>query len=141
MIVSFIFFPEYKESYYTIPVIPLILGSTFYLILGVLDDLYTFSARKKLIWQSILAITSVFLGLRFTFFNIPLLDFIFTVLWIVIIVNAVNLTDVCDGLVSGLCIIIFIIPTFLILLSFVWGYYIQCYNGFLFFNFPKASIF
>lgn len=142
IITSFIFFSECREYFRTIPLISFVLGGTGYLILGVMDDLYTFSAKKKLVWQFILAVASAYLGLRFIFFNTPLLDFIFTVFWIVIIVNAANLTDVCDGLVSGLCVIVFIIPTFFNPELSSFGIIISGVTmGFLFFNLPKASIF
>jgi len=141
IIIYYILFDFEKDSQ-NIPILFLILGASSYLILGVLDDLYTFSARKKLIWQFLLAIASVSLGVRFNLLNFSLPQSILTVLWIVVIVNAVNLTDVCDGLVAGLCVL-----TFGILSLFSHTYFLfnmtvgAVTTGFLFFNFPKASIF
>jgi UDP-GlcNAc:undecaprenyl-phosphate/decaprenyl-phosphate GlcNAc-1-phosphate transferase len=127
------------------PVLPfggLIFGATGFLVFGILDDLKTYNARTKLIWQTILAVISVSLGLKGTFFNVPAIDFLFTVLWIITIVNAVNLTDVCDGLVSGLCEITFLSFAFLNPSLSLFGIVTAGATlGFLFFNFPRASIF
>jgi UDP-GlcNAc:undecaprenyl-phosphate GlcNAc-1-phosphate transferase len=113
-----------------------------YLLLGLYDDINILKARTKFIGQVLLAIASVSFGFQIYLFEFPILDFIFSVLLIVTIVNATNLTDVCDGLVSGCFVVIFLIysifnPDLLFISIPIAGATL----GFLYFNFPKASIF
>jgi len=83
------------------------------------------------------------MGVRTTFFpSLEFLDFAFSVFWIVFVINAVNFTDVCDGLVGGISTITFLVigfwvPQFMIFCVLMSG----VTAGFLFFNLHKASIF
>jgi UDP-GlcNAc:undecaprenyl-phosphate/decaprenyl-phosphate GlcNAc-1-phosphate transferase len=119
-----------------------ITGAAGFLIFGILDDLFTFRPLIKLISQTLLAAASVALGIRMHITGIDLADSILSIAYIIAIVNATNVTDVCDGLVAGLCAIIFLliavfVPAFApaaLLMS-------ACIFGFLFFNFPPATIY
>ena len=63
-------------------------------------------------------------------------------LWIVMLVNAFNVTDVCDGLVAGLSIIGLIMLAHInVTQSFLAMAMAGSCVGFLVFNFPPASIF
>jgi len=122
---------------------------------GFSDDLFTYRARYKLIVQIICGILVVSSGLTITEvrifdivnFNFGPFSYIITVLWIVTLMNAVNLLDGMDGLASGIVLIANVF-VFIIALS--------CGNitiasltmvlagailGFYFFNFPPAKIF
>lgn len=118
------------------------LGATGFLVFGVMDDLKTYSPLLKLIAQVILATGSVLMGVNMKLTDIPVLDLLLSVGYIVVIVNAVNLTDVCDGLVGGICAVTFFIialfyPPFLLP-----GLIIAAViAGFLVFNIPPASIY
>ena len=119
------------------------LGLSFgYLILGVIDDLTIFSPLTKFVFQIGLATISVLLGVYFSFTGVVVLDMIISAFWIIVLVNAYNLTDVCDGLVGGLSVvaglmIFFHVRDVGILPMIVAGSTI----GFLVFNAPPASIF
>jgi UDP-GlcNAc:undecaprenyl-phosphate/decaprenyl-phosphate GlcNAc-1-phosphate transferase len=118
------------------------IGTLLFLLFGIYDDILPLKPFIKLIGQIILAIVAVAIGLRTSFLHYPVLDFIFSVCWIVFIVNAVNLTDVCDGLVAGLCVVIFGATALLVNPLFVIGLLISGATlGFFYFNKPRASIF
>lgn len=118
------------------------LPALLFLALGVADDLRPFSAAKKLLLQSAVAMLAVILGFRADVSGIAILDAFAAFLWIIALVNAVNVTDVCDGLVAGVSVPLFLAlallnPTRAPLALAVAG---ACV-GFLFFNRPPATIF
>ncbi len=117
-------------------------GMLAYLALGTLDDLVTFSPSLKFLWQAVIAIAVVACSLVVPVTGIALLDKGLTVLWILTVVNAVNFTDVCDGLVAGIIAIsmIFMGLSFPGVAPVAWAVAGACV-GFLVFNSPPASIF
>lgn len=103
-------------------------GGTIIFFLGLLDDIEPLPPLLKLLIQVFAASVAWFLGIRiislanpfyhadyFYFFSLSVGDpviqfnhffsFILTVLWIVIITNAVNLIDGMDGLATGVSLI------------------------------------
>ncbi len=132
------------------------LGSTIIFTVGIIDDIKNIRARHKLVWQIIAAIIPIFFGLSVEQMNLPIIGqvtelglfgYLFAILWIVGIVNTVNISDGLDGLAAGICFIASLIlfwsaniidqgtASFLMLaLAGV------CF-GFLFFNFHPAKIF
>ncbi|MGT2785693.1 glycosyltransferase family 4 protein [Streptococcus merionis] len=95
---------------------PVVLSSWVVGITGLIDDVVELSAKWKLLGQLIAAVMvytmtdfhfdkfKIPFGGPFIEFN-PVVTFFVTVLWIVAIMNAVNLMDGLDGLVSGVSII------------------------------------
>ena len=73
-----------------------------FLALGVIDDRLRLSAGPKLAAQIALAGLAVACGLVYPAVGHAAVDAAVTVVLLVTMVNAVNLTDVCDGLVAGL---------------------------------------
>ncbi|TKK67469.1 undecaprenyl/decaprenyl-phosphate alpha-N-acetylglucosaminyl 1-phosphate transferase [Ilyomonas limi] len=123
-------------------VAPLIAGAIGYLAWGVYDDLKQLKPLPKFLGQLVLATMCVALGIQTTLFNIGWIDFLFSVFWIVLIVNALNFTDVCDGLVGTICVVSFFIIGFLKPELRIFCFLIAGTTaGFLFFNLPRASIF
>jgi UDP-GlcNAc:undecaprenyl-phosphate/decaprenyl-phosphate GlcNAc-1-phosphate transferase len=133
----------FKEFYNPIwPTFSIIIGSIGYLGWGTYDDLKQLKPLPKFIGQLILSIACVISGLQTSLFNLVFADFLFSVFWIVLVVNALNFTDVCDGLVGTICAITFLtagilIPDIRLFCFLIAGVTL----GFLFFNLPKASIF
>jgi UDP-GlcNAc:undecaprenyl-phosphate GlcNAc-1-phosphate transferase len=86
-------------------------GAGLLLAVGLLDDLFQLRASWKLVAQIGAAILAVGGGLRLSLFGLgaaPVLsaaDAVITVFWIVLITNALNLTDGLDGLASGIGLI------------------------------------
>ena len=91
----------------------IMIGGTFMLILGLLDDKFEISAPLKFLGQIIGAMILIYYGVRINFITNPLGGFIylgvytvpFTVFWIVSIINTINLIDGLDGLAAGVSII------------------------------------
>jgi UDP-GlcNAc:undecaprenyl-phosphate GlcNAc-1-phosphate transferase len=84
------------------------------LLLGVWDDIKSLGAGKKFLIQVVLATAVYAGGVSISAVTHPLgkdmltlggLDYIFTILWIVGITNAINLIDGLDGLASGVSVI------------------------------------
>jgi len=113
-----------------------------FLLLGTVDDLRPLSARSKLALQLIVAWMAAQMGLVHTLTGWFVVDFAFSVALIIVLVNAFNITDVCDGLVAGTAFVALVAwaildPSHAPLAMIVAG---ACV-GFLFFNAPPATIF
>jgi UDP-GlcNAc:undecaprenyl-phosphate GlcNAc-1-phosphate transferase len=129
----------------------LILPSVVIAVIGLLDDIYELSPKIRFVSQSIVGIvTSLLLFINGTgvdILNNPWLNGLFTSLWVVGIINAVNFIDNMDGLATGIAIIASF--TFFII-SLNNGQYLvaalcvalagSC-TGFIFWNKKPASIY
>ena len=112
-----------------------------FLILGLIDDLTGMSAKWKLLLQVILAATAAALGIQRSLTGVAPLDAALSAFWILLLVNAFNVTDVCDGLVGGIALVTFVFLGFYdgsAPLAFAAA---GACAGFLWFNAPPASIF
>lgn len=86
-----------------------LVGGTFILILGIVDDIRELRPRTKLIGQILAAIILVAFGVKIEFITNPFGGMIYlgfwgipmTIFWVVGIINAVNLIDGLDGLAAG----------------------------------------
>lgn len=134
----------------------ILLGAGIMFLLGLADDIFHIKAKVKLFVQSLAAIIVVMAGFRF---ELPFLYFQelgmlndlisagITFLWIIGIINAVNLMDGMDGLAAGMGVIAI---SSLSLALAVNGYgpdivlvtaFIGALVGFLLYNKHPASIF
>jgi UDP-GlcNAc:undecaprenyl-phosphate GlcNAc-1-phosphate transferase len=125
----------------------LIAGSVITFLLGVLDDTKPLSPVAKLIGQILAAAIVVFFGRNLEFFDLEILNIIFTFGWLIGITNAINLLDNMDGLAGGIALIAALMLSLmfwqvkafdLLLIALALG---GATLGFLFFNFPPASVF
>ena len=128
-------------------------GSAAFL-LGILDDLLGLKALQKLTIQLAIGFGVALSGLAIHSINIlgypiefGILSYLITALWVVALLNAVNLIDGMDGLASG---IMMIALGFTFVVSIIEGaYFVTLISGMLFggllgfyiFNFPPAKIF
>ena len=95
---------------YTEKVTAISVGAILIVILGMLDDKYELSAKKKFAGQIIVASLIVYSGLTVDFIALPyigrfdlgLWSYPITIFWIVAFTNAINLIDGLDGLSSGI---------------------------------------
>ncbi|MBH0164074.1 undecaprenyl/decaprenyl-phosphate alpha-N-acetylglucosaminyl 1-phosphate transferase [Fictibacillus sp. 7GRE50] len=131
------------------------LGAGIIILLGLLDDIFALSAKIKLVFQLLAAAIVASSGLTIEFVNIPFvgnyamgwLSIPLTVLWIVLITNAINLIDGLDGLAAGSsAIIIFTIGVVAYfngksLIFFFSLIILASVLGFLVYNFHPAKIF
>ncbi len=85
------------------------LGGTLILILGVLDDLWRLRPMAKFVWQILVALLVIYLGVSINFISNPFngllqlgwFGILLTILWLVGMTNAINLIDGLDGLAAG----------------------------------------
>ncbi|MHC4539472.1 MAG: MraY family glycosyltransferase, partial [Planctomycetota bacterium] len=126
-------------------------------VVGLIDDLKTkgLSARTKFFGQLIAAIAICSVGVRIR--SIAVADWLtldigwfswpLTLLWIVGITNAVNLSDGLDGLAAGIsavacgAIAVFAIYSHNVVMAVLMLALLGSLTGFLFFNFNPARIF
>lgn len=119
----------------------ILLISVFFTIIGLVDDWVELKPLGKLLAQTIGVIFTLYLGNYFLFTTSAFLNYFFSGFILLFTINAFNLVDVSDGLLSVifLSIISFFYLTsnndFFILLL---GISITC---FLFFNRPEAKIY
>lgn len=124
------------------PTVFMIIGVLGFLVLGLLDDAVALTPFVKLGLQCVLTVASLRLGQVIDEDVGAWWQLALNTLWIVGIVNAVNFTDVCDGLVSGLCCIALGIVALTGNAHSEWALALAGSTaGFLVFNFPPASIF
>jgi UDP-GlcNAc:undecaprenyl-phosphate/decaprenyl-phosphate GlcNAc-1-phosphate transferase len=86
----------------------LAVGAALSLGAGIADDVRRLPIAAKLALQTLAAGVAVALGLELDLTGNALVDAVAAVVWILVVVNAVNLTDVCDGLVPGIAAIAFL---------------------------------
>jgi UDP-GlcNAc:undecaprenyl-phosphate GlcNAc-1-phosphate transferase len=82
-------------------------GAALLLGVGLLDDVFSLRPAIKLFAQVGAALLALLGGLRLPLFgpDLAILDAAFTLVWVVLITNAFNLSDGLDGLVTGIGII------------------------------------
>lgn len=106
----------FSEENYITKLIGIFLGIVIIAITGIADDIKTIKPLTKLAGQLLAAIVVVGFGVRIEHISIPFItetlkisntamSGIITVIWIVGITNAINLTDGLDGLSSGITLI------------------------------------
>ncbi|MCM3124144.1 MULTISPECIES: MraY family glycosyltransferase [unclassified Mesobacillus] len=134
----------------------IIAGSVIILLTGIMDDIFSLSAKVKFFNQIVAAlVVVVWGGIDVDFINLPFggrLEFgafslPITLLWIVGVTNAINLIDGLDGLAAGVSSIALIsISGMAIVMGDVYvmtiGFLLLASTlGFLIFNFHPAKIF
>jgi UDP-GlcNAc:undecaprenyl-phosphate GlcNAc-1-phosphate transferase len=80
-------------------------GSAVIFIVGLTDDVLSLKPSTKLIAEIGLASLFVFFGQRLHWANVPALDMLLTLVWLVGVTNAFNLLDNMDGLCAGIALI------------------------------------
>lgn len=125
------------------------------LMMGLWDDRYESSPSLKLLGQISIGVIMYFIGFRVLFLTNPLgehfvlgwLSFPVTILWYLMILNAINLIDGLDGLASGISIIVCAV---LLIVGVKESYHLVIVicamliagnTAFLFYNFFPARIF
>jgi UDP-GlcNAc:undecaprenyl-phosphate/decaprenyl-phosphate GlcNAc-1-phosphate transferase len=132
-----------------------LVGGVAMLALGIYDDIRGSGAIKKFVVQFTIAGALYFAGFRIEQISLPFvhllslgpLSFVFTLLWIVGVINAMNLIDGLDGLATGVGLFgvttTFVLagirgdPIMMLFMAALGGSLV----GFLIYNFNPASIF
>jgi UDP-GlcNAc:undecaprenyl-phosphate GlcNAc-1-phosphate transferase len=133
----------------------LMAGGFLIFMTGLVDDIMNLNATVKLAMQVVAGTIAYFGGLVITVFSFPMVDYIsvgslsypLTILWFLLIINAVNLIDGLDGLAAGVALLACLILTLSGSLSreFAAAAAFACLSGailgFLKYNFNPATIF
>ena len=138
------------------PIIGILLGAVVIVITGIIDDKYSLPAKLKLLMQIVAAVIVLVFGVEIKYIENPFTDVYITfgwfsipitIIWIVGVTNAVNLTDGLDGLAAGistiasLSLLILILFTDNIGLAILTAALAGAGFGFLPYNFNPAKIF
>ncbi|MCF7792187.1 MAG: undecaprenyl/decaprenyl-phosphate alpha-N-acetylglucosaminyl 1-phosphate transferase [Victivallales bacterium] len=129
--------------------IAIIIGAVLITALGLIDDKTNLSAKVKFAGQLVISMFAVYYGnFRISIFILnPVLSFIVTVMWLLMIINAINFFDNMDGLAVGVAAIAF---AFFAITGIIHNnYFVACLNaaslgtaiGFWFYNHSPATIF
>ena len=135
------------NRFYVKQVVSIFVGATLVSLLGLWDDRLGLGPLAKLAGQLLAATIVAMTDVRIGLLRVPALNLIATLLWIVLITNAVNLLDNMDGLAGGVAAIA---SAFFLLFAVMSGQYLvgalaaallgACL-GFLVYNLNPASIF
>ena len=130
-------------------------SATFVFLIGLVDDLNGLPARFKFLAELLAAFALCIAGVRISSIGITeqwtlhlgSLSYPLTLLWIVGITNAVNLSDGLDGLAAGIsavacgAIAVFAVYGSNVVMAVLMIALLGSLSGFLFFNFNPAKIF
>ena len=127
----------------------ILVGGTIIVVVGVIDDINAtlISPKLKLVFQTIAAVIAVYFGVSITFFPYDWMDWIISIMWIVLITNSFNLLDNMDGLSSGVAAISAIIFLSIsayqgqLFMALILSVFIGSVLGFLKYNYYPSSIF
>lgn len=91
-------------------VLPILIAGSIIFVFALLDDIFDFPAKVKLLFQVIATVIVLFNGFRFKYifeWQLPVwFSYIISFFWIIGIINALNLIDGLDGLCGGLSLLI-----------------------------------
>jgi UDP-GlcNAc:undecaprenyl-phosphate GlcNAc-1-phosphate transferase len=114
--------------------------------LGLIDDIRGLRPTSKLVGQVIIASGLALAGVRVEIIPVTPLSFIATLVWVVLIMNAVNLMDNMDGLAAGVVAIAAAVLVVMSDSSAAWIAVVSAATagaciGFLVYNFAPARIY
>ncbi len=137
-----------NATYIVKEVLLFIICGTLIMLIGLLDDIKKITIARRIILETVVAFIIIFSGFQPELFFLPKsVACIVTILWIVGIINAINLLDGANGLASGVSIISATLLSIVMflgnqpLLGMLLVILVASTLGFFKFNFPKASIF
>jgi UDP-GlcNAc:undecaprenyl-phosphate GlcNAc-1-phosphate transferase len=137
----------FSDRFYVPQLVGIYVGATFVSFLGVWDDRSALPPCVKLLGQIIGAGLLLATGVRAQLFAWEPLNVAVSLIWIVAVVNALNLADNMDGLSSGIAAVasafflVLAVQSGQFLVSSLAAALLGACLGFLYYNFNPASIF
>jgi UDP-GlcNAc:undecaprenyl-phosphate GlcNAc-1-phosphate transferase len=139
-----------NQIFDNIEFIGLISAATLAFFIGLADDAYNTKPMLKLLGQISCGVIFVFTDNAIDLFHIPFLDAVITVLWVVAVMNSLNMLDNMDGITGTVSL--FILLTCVAVFGFfnssgnmLWTFLlvaeIGALIGFLFYNINPAKMF
>jgi UDP-GlcNAc:undecaprenyl-phosphate GlcNAc-1-phosphate transferase len=137
------------------PVLAVLGGTAVMVLLGIWDDRRELRPRVKLAFQVLTALAVWWAGVRFEGFAVPggyislyeTTSLFVTVFWFVALSNAFNLVDGADGVAGGAALTatlaMFVVSIYLgqTLVAYALAVVAGSLVGFLFYNFPPATVY
>ena len=108
----------------------LLLSTVALALLGFIDDIKGLGPKPKLLAEVLIAACAVSSGIISPLTSSFIVNWVLTVLWIVVISNAFNIIDNMDGLAGGVAIIGLAGIAFLVGIEFAYRYPLSCFDGF-----------
>jgi UDP-GlcNAc:undecaprenyl-phosphate GlcNAc-1-phosphate transferase len=125
-----------------LPAAALLGGGGAFLAVGLADDARPLAPLAKLAAQGAAAALAVGLGLRLFPAAPAAADGLLTAAWLLLLVNALNVTDVCDGLAAGIAAVtLAVVAAFVPELRSLAAAGAGACAGFLRFNLPPATVY
>lgn len=94
--------------------IAILIGATFIFIVGSIDDKFSLGPWTKLLLQIISVIPLICSNIRIVFFiPYPIIGFLLTILWVVLLTNSFNFLDNMNGLTSGIASIVLLVLSYI----------------------------
>ncbi len=122
-------------------------GGLLSIAAGWVDDAKRLNPAWKILIQIGLALFLYGLGIRITLFGSQVFHALFTVVWVLCVMNSFNLLDNADGACAGVamiaCALFLCVAAWLkqYFIAMALGAFLGALGGFLVFNFPPAKIF
>jgi len=131
--------------------VAIVAGGSVLFLVGLADDRWNIPWQVRLLTQLGVACAVTFMGVRATVFVAqPWIGFIITILWIVVLTNAMNFLDNMDALSAGISMIACLLFAGILLILVPVPHWVVAFGllitagslgGFLVWNRPPASIF
>src|SRR5690606_28704596 len=94
--------PEVDSVLHTSDYIPFLLTITLGFVVGLADDAYTTKPFLKFVGQLACGFILLAFGVQINLFNIAALDGLITILWVVGLMNSINMLDNMDGITGSI---------------------------------------
>ncbi len=150
-LVTFIFaiLSPHSSSNYNLPVIGILIAITLAFLMGLADDAFNTQPILKLLTQLVCALILIFSGHSISIFQNQLINYFITIIWVVGIMNSINMLDNMDGITTIVSITICFFMAILNISTLNTNSYTTILNlgligalcGFLVFNFHPSKMF
>jgi UDP-GlcNAc:undecaprenyl-phosphate/decaprenyl-phosphate GlcNAc-1-phosphate transferase len=144
---SFIY--KRNDYFHNVQTLGILAASTLGFLVGLFDDAYNTRVFIKLSSQITCSVILILTGTHIVFFNNLWLDYALTVLWVVGLMNAINMLDNMDGITTIVAVFIFITALVMLILRsamdsvfvIILVGMIAAMLGFLFYNWHPSKMY
>lgn len=98
---SYFLLPFHSEIFFNSELLALLGSASLGFIVGLVDDSYNTPPRFKFLGQLACAVVMIAMGVVIPISNIWLIDVIFTIFWVVGVMNSINMLDNMDGITAS----------------------------------------
>lgn len=138
-----------KTDDFNVRTIGILIACTLAFIMGLADDAFNTQAMFKFLTQIICSLIIIFSGHGVTIFENQFINYLITVLWVVGLMNSINMLDNMDGITSMISVVICLFMVTLNVSKFNTIGYSTILNlgilgalcGFLIYNFHPSKMF